>query len=245
MSRKKSIDVKNLPVAPDVPQESKVPVSPHRKVNSVTSENDPFGSLYTFNDREASILKSLNESIKMFDNENSFSCDASNAEMSNDENKKSCEDECREFIHPLMSRTQESVSALLATKDSLDQLDNLHRIIKQLLSVQEQNYHMRKRLRTVKTLHALKSMEIQVSFFFVTIFMSFTAGDYLKSTIISAKQKIRRAIFYRKYFEIALIKTFEDGTKFSSLMSKDGVRYFVEISCLMFRECNGIVKCFP
>lgn len=161
MSRKKSIDVKNLPVAPELPGESKAPASPQRKINDV---NDPFSALYSFKDREATFLKSLNESIKMFDSENNLSCDVSTAEMSNDVNKKSCEYECHEYISPLLCRTQDSITALLATKDSLDQLDNLHRIVKQLLTVQDQNYQIRKRLRTVKTLHALKSMEIQVSF---------------------------------------------------------------------------------
>lgn len=162
--RKSPIDVKNLPVAPEIPFESKTQVSPG--VNKARVEYDPFSSLYDFKDREAAFKKSLNESIKMFDSENSFSCYADNADMSNEANKKSCEEECREYISPLMMRTQDCVTTLLATKDSLDQLDNLHRIIKQLLSVQEKNYQIRRRLGTVKTLHALKSMEIQVSFTF-------------------------------------------------------------------------------
>ena len=159
--RKKSIDVRNLPAAPEIPIESKTQVSPG--VVKSTLEYDPFSSLYDFKEREAAFIKSLNESIKMFDSEN-VSCDVDNVEVSNDAIKKSCEDECREYISPLMMRTQDTITAVLATKDSLEQLDNLHRIIKQLLSVQEHNYQMRKRLRTVKTLHALKSMEIQVSF---------------------------------------------------------------------------------
>lgn len=166
--RKKSIiDVKNLPAAPEIPFEllsrEKAQVSP--SVCKVKLENDPFSSLYDYKDREAAFLKSLNESIEMFDSERGFSHDAGNAEMSNDVNKISCEEECREYISPLLMRTQSSISAVLATKDSLDQLDSLHRVINQLLSVQEQNYQIRKRLRTVKTLQALKSMEIQVSLF--------------------------------------------------------------------------------
>lgn len=162
MSRKKSIDVKNLPAAPEIPIEPKSPASgSHSKVLNVT---DPFCTLYGFKDRETAFLKSLKENIKLFDSENS---DVNTADMSNNEaNKKSCEDECLEYMAPLMSRTQESITALLATKDSLDQLDHLHRIVKQLLSVQEQNYQIRKRLKVVKTIQALKSMEIQVSSFF-------------------------------------------------------------------------------
>lgn len=153
MSRKKSIDVKNLPAAPEIPSETK-----SSRGNNV---NDPFSSLYDFKSRESSFLKSLNESIKLFDNENS---DASNAEIPSDASRKNCEDECLEYLQPLLSRTQSSIAELLATRDSLDQLDSLHRIVRQLLSVQEQNYQIRKRLKTVKTIHALKSMEIQVSF---------------------------------------------------------------------------------
>lgn len=180
MSRKKSIDVKNLPVAPEIPCEPKA--SPRKM------ENDPFSSLYSFKDRETAFFKSLNESIKTFDSENSLSCDA---EMSADVNKKSCNDECRDYISPLMWRTQDSITALLATKDSLDQLDNLHRIVKQLLTVQEQNYQIRKRLKAVKTLNALKSMEIQVSCFITSFAFHLAAGDYSESTLISAKLKRR------------------------------------------------------
>lgn len=159
VSRKKSIDIRNLPAAPDIPsaEPQRSPVTPSLS----RSANDPFSQLYGYKDRESAFYKSLNESIKLFDSEN---CDAHGAEMSNDVNGKSCRDECLEYVAPLMARTQESISALLATKDSLDQLDNLHRIVQQLLSAQEQNYQIRKRLRTVKTIHALKSLEFQVSF---------------------------------------------------------------------------------
>lgn len=172
LSRKKSIDVKNLPAAPEIPTVTRS--TANRPLGKGQTVNDPFASLYDFKDRESAFLKSLKESINLFDSEN---CDASTAAMSNEVNRKSCEDECLEFVRPLMSRTQESISALLATRDSLDQLDNLHRIVKQLLSVQEQNYQIRKRLRTVKTIHALKSMEIQVSFKFLFIF-SWSLGHH-------------------------------------------------------------------
>lgn len=164
VSRKKSIDVTNLPAAPEIPSDSKTPTSPYLKINN----SDPFSSLYGFRDREISFLNSLNEGINVFESENS-------ADVSND--SKSCEDECRDYISPLMLRTQNSITALLATKDSLDQLDSLHRIIQQLLSVQEQNYLIRKRLKTVKTLHALKSMEFQVRSFHIAV------DDYLKSIL--------------------------------------------------------------
>lgn len=164
MSRKKSVDVSKLPEVPQLPQELPVP-SPSKK-NSSKHENDLFfGPLFGFKDREASFYKTLSENIKIFDSESKSGSDTSrSADMSGDV-KITCEEECREYITPLMNHTQGSISNLLAIKDSLDQLDSLHRIIQQLLTVQEQNYQMRKRLRTVKTLHVLKEMEIQVRFF--------------------------------------------------------------------------------
>lgn len=172
--RKKSIVGINLPDVPQIPsQQSESPsTSSPKKLQSSspksTQNNESiFSSLYGFKDREASFYKALNENIKMFDNSDM----SQSAEMSDDQqqqtsnSKQACEEECREYIMPLMNRTQGSISCLLATKDSLDQLDSLHRIIQQLLTVQEQNYQMRKRLRTVKTLQILKEMEIQVSYF--------------------------------------------------------------------------------
>lgn len=169
MSRKKSVDISKLPEVPQIPSES---ISNSPKKLSPKIENDSvFGSLYSFKDREASFYKALNENSKLFDNECKSGNDISrSADMSSDV-KNSCEEECREYITPLMNRTQGSISNLLAIRDSLDQLDSLHRIIQQLLTVQEQNYQMRKRLRTVKTLHVLKEMEIQVSFMFLRGFL--------------------------------------------------------------------------
>lgn len=164
MSRKKSIDV-NLPEVPQIPHYSDFVPSP--KKFSSKGDESVFCTLYGYKDREASFFKALDENIKMFDESKIGSGDItqSAAEMSTETmgSKSVCEEECREYIMPLMNRTQGSITALLATKDSLDQLDSLHRIIQQLLTVQEQNYQMRKRLRTVKTLHVLKEMEIRVS----------------------------------------------------------------------------------
>lgn len=161
MSRKKSVDVSRLPEVPQIPQDT----SP-KKLSPKGDGDSVFSSLYGFKDREASFFKTLNENIKMFDSESKSGSDTSRSADMSSEVKTSCEEECREYITPLMNRTQGSISNLLAIKDSLDQLDSLHRIIQQLLTVQEQNYQMRKRLRTVKTLHVLKEMEIQVSFRF-------------------------------------------------------------------------------
>jgi hypothetical protein len=140
-SRKK---VPMTPVIPDV----------KLKLFDNKHEHDPLGYLQGFRDREEKFLEALNESINLTDKENN--------DM-NESASKMTDEECRNYINPLLGRTRESITTLLAAKDSLDQLDNLHRIVKRLLIIQEQNFQMRKRLATVRTLHALKSMEMQVS----------------------------------------------------------------------------------
>lgn len=201
---KEKLTRKGLPDAPELPHESTSPVTPnHRRQNNWESDTDPFSTLYNFREREATFFKSLNESIKMFDIENSFSGDVGNANVSNNANQTSCENECYEYILPLMSRTQSSIAALLATKDSLDQLDNLHRIVKQLLSVQEQNHQIRKRLRTVKTLHALKSIEIQVSAHFV-----FLVHFSLRRVIIESRK--RQTKTGAQFFIINILKSLSE-----------------------------------
>jgi hypothetical protein len=140
----------------------KVPVIPDVKLKLFDNKHelDPVGYLQGFKDREEKFLDALNESINLTDKENN--------DANFDENASTMtEEECRNYISPLLARTRESITTLLAAKDSLDQLDNLHRIVKRLLIIQEQNFQMRKRLATVRTLHALKSMEMQVS---VTLF---------------------------------------------------------------------------
>lgn len=202
LPRKKSIiiDVKNLPSAPDIPTELKS--ASHQR--PPRAENDPLNLLYSFRERKSTFLDSLNENIKLFDTvehgPSAGGCDASgNVDtMPNVTNGKTlCENECRDYIEPLMNRTQESISALLVTRDSLDQLDNLHRIVRQLLSVQEQNYLMKKRLRAVKTLQALKSMEIQVSFWRERHLFILIHPIHLPMTIMTMMMMIGS----RKHFE--------------------------------------------
>jgi hypothetical protein len=166
MSRKKSIDITNLPEVPQIPSENSAVSKKSNALIRIEENNDQLVTMLTsLKEREESLF----ESVRSLDSENVEINQA--AEMStnitnnkNNNNNNMCEEECRDYIAPLMSRTQATISTLLATKESLDQLDNLHHIIHQLLTVQEQNYQMRKRLKTVKTLNALKEMEIQVSF---------------------------------------------------------------------------------
>lgn len=156
---------KEKPTLDECKSRKKVPMTPvipdvKLKLFDNKHEHDPVGYLQGFKDREEKFLEALNESISLADKENN--------DMNVDENaSKMTEEECRNYINPLLGRTRESITTLLAAKDSLDQLDNLHRIVKRLLIIQEQNFQMRKRLATVKTLHALKSMEMQVSVIFI------------------------------------------------------------------------------
>lgn len=145
--RKKSLDLKNLPAAPPVPD-----------AKSSRSENDPFYSLYTYKDREMAFLRSLSENIKAYDSEKQ---DQSQSES--DRNNNKCENECMSYVMPLLNRTNCAISTALATKDSIDQLDKLYDMVKQLLTIQEQNFRMRKSLKTVEALQYLKKMDIQVS----------------------------------------------------------------------------------
>jgi hypothetical protein len=181
MSRKKSIDVLNLPDVPQIPTSHECVTS--KKFNSTKAENNDqlVSMLNNFRENEVSFYKTLNESIKTFDSENVNINQVAEMSTSSDvTNKNICDEECRDYIVPLMNRTHDTITSLLATKESLDQLDNLHRIVQQLLTVQEQNYQMRRRLRTVKTLNALKEMEIQVSELLL-IPVSFSPSPYVLS----------------------------------------------------------------
>lgn len=162
-SRKKSIDITNLPEVPQIPTQTNA-LNNNKKLTSKSENNDDqlVTMLSNLREREASLY----ENIKAFDNAKNVDINHA-AEMSvtnvTNRNKNICEEECRDYMAPLISRTNTTLIQLFQTKESLDQLDSLHRIVHQLLAIQEQNYQMRKRLNTVKTLNALKEMEIQVS----------------------------------------------------------------------------------
>ncbi|KAG5671794.1 hypothetical protein PVAND_001970 [Polypedilum vanderplanki] len=158
MSRKKSIDLTNLPEVPEIPENC----GSSNKKFTLKSEN---------NEQLVTMLSNLKErEMSFYENIRAFNGDVNDinqvADMSsNNKNNNLTEDEeqCRDYLSPLMNRTQTSIVQLIQIKESLHQLDSLHQIVEQLLMVQEQNYQMRKRLKTVKTLSALKEMEIQIN----------------------------------------------------------------------------------
>ncbi|KFB43344.1 AGAP013082-PA-like protein [Anopheles sinensis] len=63
----------------------------------------------------------------------------------------------------LLNRAGPSVAAALSTKDAIDQLDRLHELIEQFLTLQEQNMRMHWQLRNVETLRKLKLMQIAIA----------------------------------------------------------------------------------
>lgn len=73
--------------------------------------------------------------------------------------------ECEDYVMPLINRTGPSVAAALATEGALDQLDKLHGLLHQLLSMQEQNSRMRRNVSNLQVLTGLKRMHRRVSFF--------------------------------------------------------------------------------
>lgn len=161
--RKKSLDLKNLPAAPPLPEQ------PQSKSTVPKNDIDPFSSLYIYKDRESAFLKSLGDNLKALDceinNENKSQEECSDRNNNHSNNSSVESSECYNYILPLLCRTNCSVSTVLATKESIDQLDKLYDMIKQLLTIQEQNYRMKRTLKTVETLQSLKKMEFQVSVF--------------------------------------------------------------------------------
>uniref|UniRef100_A0A182SDP1 Uncharacterized protein n=1 Tax=Anopheles maculatus TaxID=74869 RepID=A0A182SDP1_9DIPT len=63
----------------------------------------------------------------------------------------------------LLNRAGPSVAAALSTKDAIDQLDRLHELIGQFLTLQEQNMRMHWQLKNVETLRKLKLMQIAIA----------------------------------------------------------------------------------
>jgi hypothetical protein len=179
-------------------------ISHHKKLqrrSSPKDETDPFIRLSTYKERENLFLKSLNDSIKLYETEQKQSVGQvpgqrpenfdlnrlileSLQEQSNQSNNNSNSgsllqiseeqgaaydknnvilNECTNYLSPLLNRTGPSVVAAISTKGALDQLDKLHHLVKQLLTLQEQNIRMQRCVRNVETMYALKTMQNQVS----------------------------------------------------------------------------------
>lgn len=71
------------------------------------------------------------------------------------------ETECENYLTPLINRTGPTITAALAAHGALDQLDKLHDLLQQLLSLRQQNSHMRRYVRDLATLTELKKLQNQ------------------------------------------------------------------------------------
>jgi hypothetical protein len=188
-SRKRSTETS--PPTPPPPPPPPPLSGPHKKQLRPKDESDPFIRIATYKEREHLFLKSLNESIKLYEAENSQrtpeapldlnrmileNLQQQHAGFASEEpvtpplpeatggNQNVILNECTNYLSPLMSRTGVSVAAAISTKGALDQLDKLHHMVKQLMTLQEQNIRMQRCIKNVETIHALKLMQNQVSF---------------------------------------------------------------------------------
>lgn len=139
-------------------------------------ETDPFKRLFTYNERESMFLKLLCDSdtssslnrilhspVGSSGGEGDSSAPGSSAppQPIKIEGSEAAFDSPNEFLM-LLNRTGPSVAAALSTKGALDQLDRLHDLIKQLLTLQEQNMRMHWQLKNVEMIRKLKLMQSSV-----------------------------------------------------------------------------------
>ncbi|XP_035896152.1 uncharacterized protein LOC118505032 isoform X2 [Anopheles stephensi] len=144
------------------------------------TETDPFKRLFTYREREAQFLRLLCESeppppqdagsgtggttkkppgpghSQSLPTTGSAGCPKETA--ANEPGFESA----NEFLM-LLNRAGPSVAAALSTKDAIDQLDRLHELIGQFLTLQEQNMRMHWQLKNVETLRKLKLMQIAIA----------------------------------------------------------------------------------
>ncbi|XP_058451687.1 uncharacterized protein LOC131430584 isoform X2 [Malaya genurostris] len=173
----------NLPTPPPDPTIG-LPVTSHSESPSeviAIDSSDPFKRLFTYSERESQFLKLLCDS----DSSSSLNkiMHPAPAVCGGADSRPECSDSMVEippvpplrlegteaaFESPndflmLLNRTGPSVAAALSTKGALDQLDRLHDLIKQLLTLQEQNMRMHWQLKNVEALRKLKLMQNSMS----------------------------------------------------------------------------------
>ncbi|XP_040157028.1 uncharacterized protein LOC120896726 isoform X1 [Anopheles arabiensis] len=146
------------------------------------AETDPFKRLFTYREREAQFLRLLCEgdpSTAVQDGGgvgckkppgpcHSQSLPGSNAKEPDTPDAPTLGrnepgfESANEFLM-LLNRAGPSVAAALSTKDAIDQLDRLHELIGQMLTLQEQNMRMHWQLKNVETLRKLKLMQLAMA----------------------------------------------------------------------------------
>lgn len=145
------------------------------------AETDPFKRLFTYREREAQFLRLLCEGDPATAVQDgggvgckkppgpchSQSLPGSNAKEPDTPDAPTLGrnepgfESANEFLM-LLNRAGPSVAAALSTKDAIDQLDRLHELIGQMLTLQEQNMRMHWQLKNVETLRKLKLMQLAV-----------------------------------------------------------------------------------
>lgn len=85
------------------------------------------------------------------------------AALTHQQRPTSVEKEARDYVDPLLCRANASISVVLSTKDALDQLDSLHKLVNQFMHLQDQNLRMTRAVKTTNTLLGLKMVQNQVS----------------------------------------------------------------------------------
>lgn len=133
------------------------------------NETDPFKRLFTYKEREAKFLRFLcEESEPGATGRKVDSTDGQSVPSVMKEQTDGMGGSEPGFVSAndflmLLNRAGPSVAAALSTKDAIDQLDRLHELIGQFLTVQEQNMRMHWQLKNVETLRKLKLMQSAVS----------------------------------------------------------------------------------
>ncbi|XP_050089662.1 uncharacterized protein LOC126573522 isoform X2 [Anopheles aquasalis] len=136
------------------------------------NETDPFKRLFTYKEREAKFLRFLCEESEP--GTTSRKVDPADGQpvppvppvMKEQPDgiggSEPCFESANDFLM-LLNRSGPSVAAALSTKDAIDQLDRLHELIGQFLTVQEQNMRMHWQLKNVETLRKLKLMQTAIA----------------------------------------------------------------------------------
>uniref|UniRef100_A0A182QW35 Uncharacterized protein n=1 Tax=Anopheles farauti TaxID=69004 RepID=A0A182QW35_9DIPT len=139
------------------------------------AETDPFKRLFTYREREAQFLRLLCESdpVSAASPGGGKKLPVHSQSLPGGEATKDGAatvavtaepgfESVNEFLM-LLNRAGPSVAAALSTKDAIDQLDRLHELIGQFLTLQEQNMRMHWQLKNVETLRKLKLMQIAIA----------------------------------------------------------------------------------
>ncbi|XP_049530622.1 uncharacterized protein LOC125948512 isoform X2 [Anopheles darlingi] len=133
-------------------------------------ETDPFKRLFTYKEREAKFLRLLCEeseppgsTSRKVDSTDGQPVPPVIKEQSDGVGSSEPGFESATDFLMLLNRAGPSVAAALSTKDAIDQLDRLHELIGQFLTVQEQNMRMHWQLKNVETLRKLKLMQSAIA----------------------------------------------------------------------------------